>query len=316
MSHAATAAAPSSVPYHEGDTSLALATLVPFSSDGPTLPLVGSSSRPQPVGNSGTKRKSSSDADADADADANTATANHKKLKTTPADHSALSTPWTFLDDALKQRVQRQIRETGASQWTWDTHCVGVVYTRNQNIRTAVNRLKLYLGHERGSSGIEVPDVLKGDADGGGGVIAVSAMGEATTKLVGVVELAKRVVGSSSPHSSADKNEDDMQEDGAGAEDGGTRQTTAQTWYSYAVLSSRAIPASTPQDLDAATDDNTTRNASSSTTTPARARQSIAQGQDKPRKVPVLTVYLSRRSIDALRRGFGEQKFEVCSAAD
>ncbi|PVH95524.1 hypothetical protein DM02DRAFT_731808 [Periconia macrospinosa] len=318
------ASAVSSIPPQEGNTTIALATLVPYSSDGPTLPLVGNSSAasrkkaassnandPTETAN-GEKRKSTTD-------DTNSTTPALKKAKTT--DNTTLYTPWVLLPPELRRSVAERLG--GPPQWDWETHCIPIVYTRNQNITSALNRLKAYLGHSphARNSSIDVPEPLKGEHDGssggggiegggGGIIISISAQADATTKLVGIVELAKRLLA----ESDVDVGTTDRR---------GRRKVV---WYSYTSLSSRL------QKVDINHEKKRERSGQDATATAVAAahtnddhsseeeeifetKNARVDGQEgKTRKIPILTVWISKTKIPEFKRAFGgEQSFEVCS---
>ncbi|KAF2642476.1 hypothetical protein P280DRAFT_467822 [Massarina eburnea CBS 473.64] len=289
---------PTTVPssaFHEGDTALALATLVPYSSDGPTLPLIGGASEHS---SNNTKRKvviSSGVLDAQSSNESagklgkkrksGGVEENGNEKKKPKISHDDLFSPWMLLPSEIRTAVQRRldvsvVNSKGKGIDWWERKCAPIVYTRNQNIKSGINRLKAYLGYEKGT--VEIPSIL---GRGEGGVIAVSAQGEATTKLVGILEVVRRVVG------------------GDGKEGDGKREGVR--WYMYTSLASKIVS-------DGKTTDDSIREKHEDEGFEARA--SREEGNNgKGRKIPVLTVWLSRESILEFKRELGEQSFDVLS---
>jgi hypothetical protein len=237
------------------------------SSDGPTLPII--TTTPQPHTTSvPTKRKSSEAGHANANERGHTL-------------HPQLYTPWSLLPAQLQADVRKGDDNTY-------TNIVPVVWSKNQNVRSGVNRVKTYLGFgldaatktktETGT-GIERPAVLETDD----GVIAVSAQGEGTGKLVGILEVAKRVV------------------------QGGAKQGDAHVreWFVYTALSSVSVPvrkreaavkaARTPE---AAEEPGSEEESDDAFETPA--------GEERAEKLRREPVWFCRARVGGFERAFGE----------
>jgi hypothetical protein len=299
----------------EGDTTLALATMVPYSSDGPTLPLIGGASErsdPSAVSGSASRTAASSGEhnartshSGESRAPKHNQKLNNRVSKDTPApskpvpkstvDLGPLHTPWTLLPPDLLRTIEARI---GGVQW-WEANCVSVVFTRNQNVRSGINRLKAYLGYEQS---VDTAEEVLGKLGKEDVMIAVSAQGEATTKLVGIVEMVRRVVRSGEGNGEAS---------GGGGGRGGT-----ETWYMYTSLASRVVgrgfksrssatkssnEIEGPKGEEATNEDFEMRDASDDATS----------SEGKSKKLPVLTAWMSKKSIPELKKTFGEQTFDV-----
>jgi hypothetical protein len=208
-------AAPSSGADGVGDTTLFIATAASYASEGPTLPIVGGAGE-----HSDWVAPTAKDRPIEGGADSRPA----KKQRTTdelkigPKDPDSipkkqkvevegLYQPWTMLPVKLLEQVEKRV---GGE---WKEKAEVVVWTKNQNVKSGINRLKSLLDFEEApeadeKSGREVKERKDGR------LIAVSAYGEGTTKLVGIVEMTKRVVG------------------------GATKDAGGDMWFMYTVLSS------------------------------------------------------------------------------
>ncbi|KAF2690936.1 hypothetical protein K458DRAFT_287530 [Lentithecium fluviatile CBS 122367] len=264
----------------EGDTTLALATLVPYSSDGPTLPVIGAVSTGE-----GGARKQKMNNGAPIDATFAPPSKHAPKMDLEP-----LYRPWALLPPELLRTIESR---TGGAQW-WEENCIPVVFTKNQNVTSGINRLKVYLGYERTTnSTVERPDRLGREEL----AIAVSAQGEATTKMVGIVEMARRVVKPSKEN------------------DGGEGRV-AKTWYIYTSLASRAVEKQAANGGTKGKDSGATEdtNASANDAGDFEMRDpgdGTETGAFRSKRAPVLTAWMSKRSIPEFKRAFGEQTLEV-----
>jgi hypothetical protein len=201
----------------------------------------------------------------------------------------------------------------------WAENCTPVVMTRNQNIRSGVNKLKSYLGATTPNSSVEIAkeavEVLRSEYL----VVAVSAMGAATTKLVGVLEVLRRVVGGADGEAEV------------GGEGQGTRQT--EEWYMYTSLGSMLVEKKARTENKQTRDGmehvdellpakgtgvETRRNGDEDTffepTATDKETAEAAEKTPREKSVPVLTVWLSRTSIPEFKRDLGEEKFAVVKA--
>jgi hypothetical protein len=251
----------------------------PSSSDGPTLPII--TTTPQPHTTTVPAKRKSSEADH--------TNANERGHTL----HPQLYTPWTLLPAQLQAEVRKGDESTNAN-------IVPVAWSKNQNVRSGVNRVKTYLGFgldaasktktkTGGSSatgtgtgtGIERPAALEADD----GVLAVSAQGEGTGKLVGILEVAKRVVQGGAKHGDGD----------------------AREWFVYTALSSVSVPVRK-------------REAAAKAARTAEAAEPGSEGEsddafetpageeraEKVRSEPVLTVWFCRGRVGGFERAFGE----------
>lgn len=253
-------ALPSSGADGVGDTTLFIATAASYASDGPTLPIIGGAgehservapnpeNRPtQSSADRGPKKKKRTNNDLATDTKGPEFQAKKSKVEV-----EGLYQPWTLLPVGVLQQIEKRLNGE------WEKIVDVVVWTKNQNVKSGINRLKGLLGFEKTPDAAEMGDKklkqTKNDR-----LIAVSAYGEGTTKLVGIVEMTKRIVG------------------GAGR----VEDEDAETWFTYTSLSS-------------------------------------TNGKDVKNKMPVLTVWLSRKRVPELKNTFGEQTLKTnrTTAAD
>lgn len=167
-----------------------------------------------------------------------------------------------------------------------------LVWTRNQNVRAGVNRLKTLLSR----GGVGGTDQAEGDKeDREGEVVAVSAQGEGTVKLVGIVDVALRVVAG--------------RQDG---EEGEGDEAQGGKWFVYTVLSSVLVPRGRKDNGDEAAEGKEGEGDAMDVDGDGAAgggavqevKQAVGEGM---RKVPVLTVWMSRRRMAGWREVFGER---------
>lgn len=289
---------PTSSKGEEGDT-LALATMIPYSSDGPTLPVLGSSREQGINAMNAAMAGPATSAGASYTLPVTSDPKNHSELRTTCSAsstksqvHSApkidlgpLQEPWKLLPPELLKAVEVRL----GGEHLLEQSCVPVVFTKNQNIQSGINRLKAYLGHQQTpnfTSGIE-NKLLKENL-----VIAVSAQGEATTKLVGILEMVKRIVAP-------------LQGDSKQIEKIGE-------WHQYTALSSRRIEKQTKKGPDQHRGDTGTQGeANNGEDEDCFEARRTMQEDAKFRTIPVLTTWLSKESIPELKDAYGELVFRV-----
>jgi hypothetical protein len=256
----------------------------PFSSDGPTLPIITTTSQPLPTASIPTKRKSSETGHAQP---------NERGSHTL---HQQLYTPWSLLPPQLQAEMQKgNNNEYG--------NIVPVVWSKNQNVRAGVNKVKTYLGFGAEAAtkakeeptgtgtgnGIERPAAL----DAQDGIIAVSAQGEGTSKLVGILEVAKRVVEGS--HSAVSKQAEGVEKE--------EEEEATWDWFVYTALSSVAVPVKKR---------GTAKEGSEEESDDAFETPVGSRGEGgKMRKEPVLTVWFCRRRNAGFERAFGEVVWRV-----
>ncbi|KAJ5060077.1 hypothetical protein J3E74DRAFT_270650 [Bipolaris maydis] len=259
----------------DNDTTTITAT-PPYSSEGPTLPIIGA---PENDSNPAKKRKAQNSTSG-------TAPKKQSQQVSPHTIHPSLYEPWTRLPPDLFKLVESQ------TQLQAIQNIVPVVFSKNQNVKSGINRLKTYLGayHDPAST-IDMPDALKRDDV----VIAVSAQGEGTTKLVGIIDMVRRIVAPSS-----------KEEVGDGV---------VETWAMYTMLTSidverkasvMEVKKKEAEEIESEEEEE----AFESMDVDGRGAQK-EKDEVKMKKVPVLTVWMTRKKIPAFRNAFGEQVFEV-----
>ncbi|KAF2872352.1 hypothetical protein BDV95DRAFT_492193 [Massariosphaeria phaeospora] len=285
----------------EGDTTLSPDP--PYSSEGPTLPLLGGGAD-VPVAAARRGDIPSDDLHNTQDAQGPRKKTKKRKAGRDPSheapppaarqpsiDLAPLHTPWELLPPEVLALLTQRL---GAPDW-WRNRVVAVPFSKNQNIAAGINRLQTYLGaHKNPHSPVERPAVL----DEEGAVIAVGALGDATVKLVGIVEMLKRVV---APEAAAGKEE-------------GVAEGVA-TWYMYTSLASRTVEKKvrSVDERDANGAKGTEEDAFEPLETAGKksAEQDKTESARKTLAVPVLLVWMSRQAIPEFRGAFGEQTFLV-----
>jgi hypothetical protein len=267
-----------SSPEKDPNTTTVTAT-PPYSSEGPTLPIIGATD---------SVKKASKNQKAQDEA-VNTATKEPSPPPPTPTIHLSLYEPWTRLPSELLKLLETQSR-LRATQ-----NIVPVVFSKNQNVKSGINRLKTYMGAYRdAASTIEMPDALK-EQDL---VIAASAQGEGTTKLVGIVDMVRRLVAPS-----------------------GNSKERVETWWMYTSLTSVEIEWKPKKVQNGANGGEEGKKTQSTQEDEAFERMDVdgleerEKGSDEDetqmRKVPVLTIWMTRKNIPAFKSAFGEQAFSV-----
>ena len=202
-----------------GDTTLFAATAASFASDGPTLSIVGGleeragMTRPSPLtGDSRPSKKQKTSDGLAKEVDPATAAPKEPQIDLAP-----LYKPWTLLPTDLLPQIEKRL---GGSL---EEDVEVVVWTKNQNVKSGINRLKALLGF----TAADGPDGKNKDATSSknsGKLIAVSASGQGTTKMIGIVEMAKRIVGGRG----------DVKE---------VKDASSETWYAYTGLTGLKMPA-------------------------------------------------------------------------
>jgi hypothetical protein len=273
----------------DADTTMVTAT-PPYSSEGPTLPIIGApddASKANEAKGSGKKRKAQDKING-------TATKKPSQPPSPPTIHPSLYEPWTRLPTELRKLLETQKRMRATQ------NIVPVVFSKNQNVKSGINRLKTYLGAYRDpASTIEMPDALKEDDL----IIAISAQGEGTTKLVGIVDMVRRIVAPS------------------GTEHG--RNAKEEAWWMYTMLTSvevdREMKTSRPMEKSNTYTEktqNTQENeeeAFESTDFDGHDAQGPTTGKNTMQKrvIPVITVWMTKKRIPVFQNAFGEQMFAV-----
>lgn len=274
----------------ENDASAAIATATatpPYSSEGPTLPLIEGNGEHTTDANASGLDVKKQETNGGATKERNEQLQTTKRAQPIMTNHPGLYEPWTLLPREILGPLLSQSRLADAQ------NVVPIVCTKNQNIKSAVVRLKTYLGaYVDQKNPMEVPVVLKEK----GSIIAISAQGEGTAKLLTIVDLARRVV-KPDPALSTD-------------------YKIVQTWRMYMSLTSVEIEHK--QRIDSY---NTAPGEAGRTGETQEEEAFEPMEIDLPnqktsetartRKAPVLTVWMSRNEIPAFKEAFGEQIFAV-----
>ncbi|KAF1928535.1 uncharacterized protein M421DRAFT_148437 [Didymella exigua CBS 183.55] len=230
----------------------------PPTSENPTLPLLGAAAPTH-----GTKRK-------------RTAAAEHTTRPHTPAPRAdtvrgrgndpRLYTPWLLLP--ARQRAYMEKRGTGG--------VVPVVWSKNQSVRGGVGALLRLLRPA-------------GDADEKGEqaeIVVVSAQAGGTVKLVGILDVARRVLGDQGDKEGETKGED-------------------RGWCVYTVLSSVRVPRREDGDGDKHGDGDRHEDKHGD------GDKDEAEAKGQTNTLPVLSVWISRTSIPGWKSVFGEDRLRV-----
>lgn len=271
----------------EKDANITTVTATPpYSSEGPTLPIIGvldDALKADGAKVAGNKRKAQESVNG-------IAPKKQSQPPSPPTIHPSLYEPWTRLPSELRKipEVQKRIRIA--------QNIVPVVFSKNQNVKSGINRLKTYLGAYRDTaSTIEMPDALREDDL----VIAVSAQGEGTTKLVGIVDMVRRIVAPSGTEHN---------------------KNAKEVWWMYTMLTcvdiDREVKESIPADKDN-TDAERTQSTQEEAFEPTNLdrqyarRPSTGNSTVQRRTVPVLTVWMTKKRIPVFQTAFREQTFTV-----
>jgi hypothetical protein len=275
----------------EKDANAGTATATPpYSSEGPTLPVIN--------GENATKVE-----DSHGNMSANTfeeligkttrirnrntttnVTVDHRPVATI---HPSLYEPWNLLPDDLLQSTEVQTRFNKAQK------VLPVVFTRNQNVKAGINRLKTYLGAYKDTKiPIEMPEKLR-QTDL---IIAISAQGDGTPKLVSILDMVRRVVAPGAYRK----------------EDAGT----VDTWWLYISLGSVEVKKKKDHIASGGGQDSgqTQETEEDEAFEPMELdEQSNGEAQEKliTRKMPVLTAWMTKKAIPMFKAAFGEQTFTV-----
>lgn len=247
-----------------------LATAASYISDGPTLPIIGgvdehaSPIKPSKVTNDARplkKRKTDKHTSTEPTEHAVAA----KKLQ---IDLEPLYKVWTLLPRDLLQQTEKRLGGR------LEEKVKVVVFTKNQNVKSGINRLKTLLGFEETQS----PSKLSEDdskARGNDSLVAISAYGEGTTKMVGIVEMTKRAVSGGN----------------------GKEVKNGETWYAYTSLIGL--------DLQMRQENGTERGGE------LEKEDNPTTDKGPKNKIPILTVWFSRKHLPEFKATFGEQTFTV-----
>jgi hypothetical protein len=174
-----------------------------------------------------------------------------------------------------------------------------VVFNKNQNVKAGINKLRRYLGAHRTLASTPAKDGAGGDVPVALGseesVIAVSAQGEGSIKLVGIVDMVKRITG--------EKPEGAKEDDGV-------------KWCMYTVLSSVIVPRKKvePVNVEELEKEQGEPMDIDHENGAAQVSQDNDEEETKTKTAPVLTVWMTRKRIPSFKDVFGEQEFVVYKA--
>jgi hypothetical protein len=254
----------------------------PYSSEGPTLPIIGEDYEHNAISK---KRKAQAQ--------------DVEKLSTQRTQpiatfHPALFTPWTLLPAELCKSLVSQARLRGAE------NVVPVVFTKNQNVRAGINRLKTYLGaYKDQSQSLDTPEALKENDV----ILAYSAQGEGTAKLVSILDVARRAV--------------------APGDKGKEEDEQTVEWWVYTSLASVEVEKKAKitseaiedvklgQDRQVILEEDEEEEDAFEPMEVDTPHQEEEQQRKQMIKAPVLTVWMTKKNIPALKEAFGEQVWEV-----
>ncbi|KAF2662105.1 hypothetical protein K491DRAFT_580293, partial [Lophiostoma macrostomum CBS 122681] len=277
-----------------GDTTV---VSVPYSSEGPTLPVLGNTDAlVGVVGRGGIqeddggvrKRRRLDNGDTTTQTEAEGA---DKEIGSTH-DLAELYEPWCLLPAELRISVEKRMQS-----FSWEDGVSVVVFTRNQNIKSGINRLSDLLttpAETTNESSIDpqLPKSTEREGAAKGDVIAISAQGEATTKLVGIVELTKRHF---KPTTS------DLER--------ASGKMDVQKWYSYISLTSCVIDTRTRKAKTKGKqqeDDKDDEDEQDAFESVLEIQEKEEEARKAMKTVPVLTTWMSKNRIPEFAESFGE----------
>ncbi|KAJ4338708.1 hypothetical protein N0V87_003832 [Didymella glomerata] len=262
-----------------------LPTAATDTSDSPTLPILGASEANKEASKRehGTKRKRTTDAPTQSKKAA---------IEGKKTNHPALYTPWLLLPPKQRRDIEERKDEVEV-----------IVYSKNQNVKAGIGRLVRCVGAAQAESDKTVVDQEVEDVNDEEKMIVVSAQGEGTAKLVGIVDMVRRIVA----------------EHNKGEEKNGGEEGTK--WYTYTVLSNVEIvrPSKTlgeaqrqEQGGEEVNDDEA--EAMDVDEEGGAVQETQQSKEEEMRKVPVLSVWISRKRMVGWREAFGEQEMAVYKA--
>jgi hypothetical protein len=268
-----------------------LPTAATDTSDSPTLSILGASEASKEASKTdhGTKRKRRESSLRSLDAPTQSKKAATEEKKT---NHPALYTPWLLLPPKQRKDIEERKDEVEV-----------IVYSKNQNVKAGIGRLVRCVGAAQAGSDKTVVDQEVEDVNDEEKMIVVSAQGEGTVKLVGIVDMVRRIVA----------------EHNKGEEKNGGEEGTK--WYTYTVLSNVEIvrPSKTlgeaqrqEQGGEEVNDDEA--EAMDVDEEGGAVQETQQSKEEEMRKVPVLSVWISRKRMVGWREAFGEQEMAVYKA--
>lgn len=216
-------------------------------------------------------------------------------VKQARTNHPGLYEPWSLLPP--KERKAIEARGTDKVEV--------VVWSKNQNVKAGITRLLRLLGAQSTTEGedtLAVPD----DEES---VVAVSAQGEGTVKLVGIVDMARRIAGEHRTNGVEGEGEGDAGRDGS-------------KWWVYVVLSSVEVPrrrstsdATRGQEQDVEEEAEAMDVDGDEDGGAVKETQQSCQDEEM-KSVPVLSAWMTRKRMAGWREVFGEQELLVYGSKD
>ncbi|KAF2278065.1 uncharacterized protein EI97DRAFT_282504 [Westerdykella ornata] len=191
--------------------------------------------------------------------------------------------PWDLLPAALQTSLRTRIGSSRDVQL--ERHVIPIAFTKNQNFKAGVNKIKAAL------DAVMLGGKKEDGNEEGDRVIAVSAQGEGTTKLVGIVDVARRVV----------------QEEREGS----------TTWYWYTALTSRVDDGAgrkkkRQKELqERGVDGMDDESEDDFQTLGAVQKADALEEKAKMRRVPILTVWMSTKQMPGFKDAYGEETVRV-----
>lgn len=278
-------------------------TDAPYSSEGPTLPIIGAAqfahggqSTNIPAPQQGQKRKRTAP-DNDKTQSGGGMSNKSDMQKPVRTNHSKLYEPWVLLPGKARREVEKRGTE----------NVMPIVYSKNQNVRSGITKLRRYLGLGNDQASDDVPTALRQEA----AIIAVSAQGDGTVKLVGIVDMVRRITGEKEAEKGCEVEKEKIE---------------GIKWYMYTALSSVVVPrgkeaangvdaegqekgqaGSESDAMDVDGDDVAVEEMQGH----GHLAEERRNAEGKTKTVPVLTVWMTRKRIPSFRDAFGEEDFVV-----
>ncbi|KAF2833568.1 hypothetical protein CC86DRAFT_11657 [Ophiobolus disseminans] len=272
-------------------TTAAVAT-PPYSSEGPTLPVIEgdgdhmTNGYAEAAGETVAKGKSNAAKKKNRSENRESTT---KLVQPVATNHPALYEPWTLLSRDILGLLLSQSRLADTK------NVVPVVFTKNQNIKGGILRLTTYLrAHLDQKNPIELPEPLKKHES----IIAISAQGDGATKLVSIVDMVRRIVVPKTALEQSDK--------------------AIVTWCMYTSLASVEVERKNQSAREAVSHREGSHTVQDTQEEEAFEPMDVDVPEEKTnmeplkmRRVPVLTVWMTKKRLPAFKDAFGEQTFLV-----
>lgn len=272
-----------------------LPTAATDASEGPTLPIIGAPSEHDTTTTGNVKKRKRPTSTATRPSKPSKAAAVERgSVKERRTNHPGLYEPWTLLPP--KERKAIEARGTDKVEV--------VVWSKNQNVKSGITRLLRLLGAQSTTEEQDTPAVPYDEES----VVAVSAQGEGTVKLVGIVDMVRRIAGEHR------KNEVEVEEEGEAGREG-------SKWWVYMVLSSVEVPRRrSTSDAARGQEQDVEEEAEAMDVDGGEdggaVKETQRSGQEETKRVPVLSVWMTRKRMVGWREVFGEQELLVYGSKD